>query len=141
MHTVIKVLFFSMIFTGSANAATQAVLHKNPQCGCCDEYAKVLEQHGYQVKLENTTDLQSVRTAAGVPEQLAGCHTMMIGDYVVEGLVPVSILNRLLKEKPQIRGISLPGMPVGAPGMPGPKEGPFKIYEIKDGEPKVYAIE
>src|SRR5687767_1845147 len=128
MPTIIKALFMSLLFTASAEAAQQAVLHKNPNCGCCDEYARVLEQHGYQVKLENTTDLQSVRKSAGVPEQLAGCHTMMIGDYVVEGLVPVNILDRLLKEKPAIRGVSLPGMPVGAPGMPGPKEGPFKIY-------------
>jgi hypothetical protein len=141
MRTIIKVLFLSMIFTGSASAAPQSVIHRNPQCGCCDEYAKILEQHGYQVKLEDTTDLQSVRTAAGIPEQLAGCHTMMIEGYVVEGLVPVDILDRLLTERPQIKGISLPGMPVGAPGMPGAKAGQFKIYEIKDGEPKVYAIE
>jgi hypothetical protein len=141
MRTILNVVTLSLVFSTSAGAATQAVLHKNPNCGCCDEYAKELEKHGYRVKLEDTTDLKSVRMTAGVPEQLAGCHTMIIGDYVIEGLVPVDIVDRLLREKPPIRGISLPGMPVGAPGMPGPKEGPFQIYEIKEGEQKIYAVE
>jgi hypothetical protein len=141
MRTILRAVVIAFVLSGSANAATQAVLHKNPNCGCCDEYAKELEKHGYQVTLEDTTDLKSVRMAAGVPEQLAGCHTMIIGDYVIEGLVPVNIVDRLLREKPPIRGISLPGMPVGAPGMPGPKEGTFQIYEIKDGEQKIYAVE
>ena len=76
----------------------------------------------------------------GVPEKLAGCHTMLIGGYVVEGHVPVGAINKLLAERPVIRGISLPGMPEGSPGMTGTKTEPFTIYEISD-ETKVYAVE
>ncbi len=130
---------------GAANAqAAQfgvATLQKNPQCGCCDVYAEYLEENGFEVTLQNTTDMQSIKQQAGVPEQLAGCHTMLIDGYVVEGLVPLDTLTRLLTEKPAIKGISLPGMPVGAPGMPGPKAAPFEIYEISDGPAKVYATE
>lgn len=124
-----------------AQAAGAAKLYKNPQCGCCDAYAEYLEQNGFEVTIENTADMASVKKQAGVPEQLAGCHTMLIDNYVVEGLVPLATLNRLMTERPKIKGISLPGMPVGAPGMPGPKAGPFQIYEISGGTPKVFAVE
>lgn len=128
--------------TGAQAAAPiQARLYKNPQCGCCDEYARVLEQNGFDVTLENTADMQAVKQQSGVPAELEGCHTMLVDGYVVEGLVPVATLTRLLTERPEIKGISLPGMPVGAPGMPGPKAEPFKIYVISDGAPEVYSVE
>jgi hypothetical protein len=66
---------------------------------------------------------------------------MLIGRYVIEGHVPVATINKLLTEHPNIKGISLPGMPEGSPGMTGEKTGPFTIYEISEGEPKVYAVE
>jgi len=66
---------------------------------------------------------------------------MIIGDYIVEGHVPIGALNTLLRERPKIRGISLPGMPEGSPGMTGEKTEPFTIYEISDGEEKVFAVE
>lgn len=124
-----------------AAAPIEATLYKNPQCGCCDEYAKHLEANGFKVTMENTADLSQIKKLAGVPEQLAGCHTMRVGNYVVEGLVPLDTLNRLLTEKPDIRGIALPGMPTGVPGMPGPKPEPLNVYVISDGTPEVYATE
>ncbi|WP_246252676.1 DUF411 domain-containing protein [Allomesorhizobium camelthorni] len=126
-----------------ANAASpiEATLYKNPQCGCCDEYARQLEANGFKVTMENTTDLSQIKKLAGVPENLAGCHTMRVENYVVEGLVPLDTLNRLLTEKPDIWGIALPGMPTGVPGMPGPKPEPLNIYVISDGTPEVYATE
>jgi hypothetical protein len=120
-------------------SAIVATLHKNPNCGCCDVYAGHLEENGFSVALVNTTDLPSVSRAAGVPEHLAGCHTMFVGEYVVEGLVPADIVKRMLAEKPYIKGIALPGMPSGAPGMPGAKAGPLIVYAFGAGEPTVYA--
>jgi hypothetical protein len=76
-----------------------------------------------------------------VPEPLQGCHTLLIDGYVVEGHVPVAAVKRLLAERPAIRGISLPGMPAGSPGMNGEKTEPFTVYEIGDGAPKVFARE
>lgn len=107
--------------------------------GACDVYAAHLEENGFSVILENTTDLRSISLAAGVPEQLAGCHTMFVGEYVVEGLVPANIVKRMLAEKPAIKGVALPGMPSGAPGMPGPKAGPLTVYAFGAGEPMIYA--
>lgn len=144
MRYLSYILAISAGMTASAaHAATpiEATLYKNPQCGCCDEYAKQLEANGFKVTIKNTTDLSMIKKMADVPEQLGGCHTMRVGNYTVEGLVPLDTLNRLLTEKPDIRGFSLPGMPTGAPGMPGPKQEPFKIYVISSGTPTVYATE
>jgi len=118
-----------------------ATMYKNPQCGCCEEYAKYLRQSGFAVTVKPTHDMSLISRQNGVPEKLAGCHTMLIGGYVVEGHVPVSAINKLLSERPKIKGISLPGMPEGSPGMTGRKTAPFTIYEIQDGEPKVFAVE
>ena len=129
----------------ASRAADDAVLYKDPDCGCCGEYAKVLAREGFQVRIKETTALDALRRMAGVPDKLASCHTMTIGNYVVEGHVPVAAVRKLLGEKPEIRGIALPGMPQGSPGMTGAKEGPFVVYEIggrdASGQPKVYARE
>ena len=120
-----------------------AVLYKNPQCSCCESYAAYLEQNGFKVDIKPTNDLTEISSKAGVPAGLEGCHTMFVEGYVVDGLVPVDVIQKLLKEKPAIAGITLPGMPIGAPGMAGTKTGPFTIYAItKDGAtPTVYAVE
>src|SRR6266436_2956459 len=105
-----------------------AVLYKNPQCSCCESYAAYLEQNGFQVDVKPTNDLAEISSKAGVPAELEGCHTMFVEGYVVDGLVPVDVIQKLLKERPAIAGIALPGMPMGAPGMGGSKTGPFTIY-------------
>jgi hypothetical protein len=116
-------------------------MYKNPQCGCCEEYANYLRQHGFNVTVKPTHNMSLISRQNGVPEHLAGCHTMLIGGYVVEGHVPVSAINKLLTERPKIKGISLPGMPEGSPGMTGVKTAPLEILEISDGPPKVFATE
>jgi hypothetical protein len=121
-------------------SATQATLYKSPQCGCCESYADYLRANGYEVEVVATHDLPLVKQQHGVPTALEGCHTTLVDGYVVEGHVPVTTLDRLLAERPAIKGISLPGMPTGSPGMSGPKTEPFTIYELSD-EAKVYAVE
>ena len=118
-----------------------ALMYKNPQCGCCEEYAKYLRRNGFKVTVKETHDMSLISRQNGVPERLAGCHTTLVGGYVVEGHVPVGPIKRLLKERPNIKGISLPGMPEGSPGMTGPKAGPFIIHEVSEGEPKIFAVE
>src|SRR5262245_13179122 len=97
--------------------APAALMYKSPQCGCCEEYAKYLNE----VTVKESRNLSLISRQNGVPEQLAGCHTTLIGGYVVEGHVPVGAIYKLLKERPAIKGISLPGMPAGSPGMTGAK--------------------
>jgi hypothetical protein len=131
---------------GTAGLATdkpKAVLYRNPNCDCCLEYAKYLRSNGFDVTIDSKQDLAAVRKQLRVPENLVGCHVMVIGHYAVEGHVPVNTLNKLLAEHPDIIGVSLPGMPTGTPGMTGPKHGPFTIYQIaNDAAPaKVFAVE
>jgi hypothetical protein len=119
--------------TAGTEGGTEAVTYSSPGCGCCGGYADYLGEHGYTVDRRETDDLDSVRADAGVPDDAAGCHTTMIGDYVVEGHVPVEAVDRLMQERPAVDGISLPGMPDGSPGMSGAKAGAFEIVSFKDG--------
>jgi hypothetical protein len=136
-------LLITVVLLGQPKAdAQEMTLYKNPQCSCCEVYAAYLRHNGYDVKVVPTHDLSLIKREHGVPNELDGCHTILVGNYVVEGHVPVATLNKLLKEKPSIKGISLPGMPQGSPGMGGSKAAPFSIYAIGDGgEPQVYAVE
>jgi hypothetical protein len=121
-------------------APVQAVLYKNPQCGCCEGYAAYLRENGFEVDVKPTNDLEEISQKAGVPEDLQGCHTMFIEGYVVDGHVPVEVIKKLLSERPKIAGITLPGMPEGSPGMTGRKRETFVIYAVrKDAPPEVYA--
>ncbi|AXX98175.1 DUF411 domain-containing protein [Profundibacter amoris] len=101
---------------------------KNPSCGCCTAWAQEMEKIGYQVKIVNLEDLSLLKRQAGVPEQLEGCHTAVLGDYILEGHVPVQALNKLLQEQPDIRGISTPGMPTGSLGMGYDADAKYTVY-------------
>lgn len=124
-------------------AATQVTLYKNPQCSCCEGYAAYLRDNGFDVEVKPSNDLAEISRNAGVPEQMEGCHTAFIEGYVVDGHVPVAAIKKLLAERPAIAGITLPGMPMGSPGMGGEKTGPFTVYAVtKDGKaPTVYDTE
>lgn len=126
-----------------AATARTATLYKDPDCGCCTEYGRYLGAHGFRVSVvADLAALQAVRTAHLVPAAFEGCHAVVIEGYVVEGHVPAAAIERLLAERPPIRGIALPGMPMGSPGMGGLKEGPFEIVAIDDSpEPTVFAVE
>jgi hypothetical protein len=119
----------------------KATMFKQPFCGCCDGHADHLRQNGYDVTVQQSENLSSIKKRYRVPQEFEGCHTTIIGGYVVEGHVPANIIRRLLKEGPAVRGISLPGMPDGSPGMAGEKKEPFVIYSFGGDGAKVYARE
>lgn len=120
----------------------QATIYKDPNCGCCTGHAEYLEQHGYKVKVVETGDIGAVKRMVGVPEAMGSCHTAMIDGYVVEGHVPVKAIDKLLAERPQVKGIALPGMPMGSPGMNGAKEEPFVVYSFgPEAQPRQYYVE
>ena len=142
LRHVLFVLATLMVGSAPVRAeAPAAIMYVNPQCGCCQGHANYLRQHGFKIAVKETHDMSLIRRQHGVPEKLEGCHIMIIDGYVVEGHVPAASINKLLTERPKIKGISLPGMPDGSPGMTGRKSEPFTIYEISDGEPKVFAVE
>jgi len=127
---------------GAVAAEPVAKIYRNPNCGCCDTYAEYLERNGFEVERIDSYDMAAVKTERNVPEALEGCHTMLLGPYVFEGLVPVDSVRRVLEERPFIKGLSLPGMPTGAPGMPGRKQQPLEVYVLgfgEDPEPTLYA--
>jgi len=104
------------------------VLYKNPNCGCCGKWADHMRESGFSVREVSTQQMNIVRDEAGVPRELGSCHTALIDGYVVEGHVPASDVRRLLEERPLVSGISVPGMPLGSPGMEGPYES--ESYEV-----------
>ena len=125
----------------AAEGKIPATMYKSPYCDCCEGHAAYLNKNGYDVTVTPTDDLPAMRKQHGVPESLEGCHMILVGGYVVEGHVSAGAIDRLLRQKPKIVGISLPGMPTGVPGMGGKKEGPLAVYEIGPGKPKIYATE
>ena len=105
-------------------------LYKNPQCGCCEGYADYLRENGFDVTVKATHDLAEMGREAGISDEFQGCHLSFVDGYVVSGHVPVSTVEKLLTERPHIKGVTLPGMPMGSPGMSGTKEAPFEMLEI-----------
>lgn len=122
-------------------AATVEV-YKSPTCGCCSKWVEHLRAEGFVVNTTNVDDIAAVKTKNGVPSGMQSCHTALVDGYVLEGHVPAADVQRLLKERPAIAGIAVPGMPVGSPGMEvsGVKAQPFDVMSFdKKGETAVFA--
>lgn len=97
-------------------------VHKDPNCGCCGGWVEHLERSGFQTRIIETPEINRVRARLGVPYELAACHTAEAGGYLIEGHVPAKAIEKLLTERPKARGLAVPGMPSGSPGMPGEHE-------------------
>lgn len=95
-------------------------VHKDPNCGCCGGWAEHMQAAGFPVRIHDTGNMLAVKQRLGIGEGMYACHTSEIDGYVVEGHVPVDAIRKLLAERPQARGLVLPGMPIGSPGMESP---------------------
>lgn len=115
-------------FSPALAAGDEVVMYKDPNCGCCGKWAEHMRSAGFAVKEVASARMDLVKQEAGVPETLGSCHTAKVGGYVVEGHVPAADVRRMLAEKPAIRGLSAPGMPLGSPGMEGPY--PAERYDV-----------
>jgi len=129
--------------TKSANIADAKAITiwRDPGCGCCDTYAEYLEANGFTVTRVDDRDFNKRSVDMGVPEKGLGCHLGEIDGYVVSGLVPVEIIERLVSERPDITGITLPGMPGNAPGMARVKTGTLRTYSFGPKGVEVYSDE
>ncbi len=128
-----------LVLSTAAHAATMTVM-KSPACGCCAKWIEHAEKHGFTVEVKNVDDIMAVKARAGIPNALASCHTTMVGGYVVEGHVPAEDIKKLLAQKPRARGIAVPGMPGGSPGMEHAAKDPYQTLLIKpDGSTSVFA--
>ena len=123
-----------------ANINTKQVVEvfKTPSCGCCYGYVLFLEEEKFKVKQTDMRSLHTIKQKYNIPVEMQSCHTTIMGRYFIEGHVPFEAVDKLLKEQPDIDGIALPGMPIGTPGMPGDKDEPYVIYQLKDGKSSVF---
>ena len=110
--------------------ATTVQVWKDPNCGCCHLWVEHLQANGFKVEVRDVGNT-AARKRLGMPEQLGSCHTATVGGYVIEGHVPAADIHRLLKERPVALGLSVPGMPIGSPGMDGPEyKGRKDAYDV-----------
>lgn len=142
-RTLLQAGLASLLLPLVARAGTKlsVEVYKNPGCGCCKDWIAHLQQNGFSVIAHDVTDTAPYRARYGVPKDLASCHTGVIEGYALEGHVPASEIRRMLAERPQARGLSVPGMPVGTPGMEveGTRRDAFDVVLFADdGSRKIY---
>jgi len=125
----------------AAGGPNQITIWRDPNCGCCDAYADYLEENGYQVTRIDDRGFYDRSIEVGVPEQGLGCHLAEVDGYYVSGLVPTNILERLVAERPEITGITLPGMPRNAPGMAREQYGTLRTYAFGPDGISLYSDE
>jgi len=113
----------------AAESLPKIAVTKDPNCSCCSGWVDHLKQAGFPVEVIETPDINRVKVRLGVPQSLAACHTGEVAGYVIEGHVPAGGIKRLLAEKPQAKGLAVPGMPIGSPGM-----------EVDGAEPETYEV-
>lgn len=109
-------------------------VYKSPTCDCCNKWVKHLKNSGFKVNTVSMFNMKKIKLQEGVPQQLASCHTAMVGNYVIEGHVPANDIKRLLVEMPAIDGLSVPGMPMGSPGMEGSIKDSYNVLTFTKGE-------
>ena len=118
-----------------AAVAAQPVIevYKTASCGCCKEWVRHLEANGFTVKARDVANPSDYREKFGIPAQYGSCHTGHVNGYAIEGHVPAADIKRLLSERPKARGLAVPAMPMGSPGMEGPRKDPYEVLLVKDG--------
>ena len=135
MNKFCTLLATTLFFLAAPAAQLQAqqplavTLYKDPSCGCCEAYADYLDNNGFLVKRVDSRNMNLIKQQLGT-HQAASCHTVVVGDYVVEGHVPVAAINKMLSEKPAIHGLSIPGMPLNSPGMGPEKPGSLDVLSL-----------
>lgn len=97
--------------------AAEVNVYKSPSCGCCGAWVDNLRVSGFSVVVHDMDDVTPIARKAGVPDDARSCHTAIVEGYFVEGHVPAPDIRKLLRERPNARGIAVPGMPIGSPGM------------------------
>lgn len=124
------------------SALPQMLVHKSPTCGCCSAWIDHMRAAGFPVEVRDVDDMGPIKEALGVPYGKGSCHTAEVGGYFIEGHVPAADVIRLLAGKPDAKGLTVPGMPAGSPGMEMP-DGRVQPYVVelvgRDGSTTVYA--
>ena len=115
-------------------------VYKDPNCGCCRNWIAHLIKNGYRVDAKDTPDMDQIKTTLGVPTALHSCHTAIVAGYLIEGHVPAADIDRLLATKPKVKGLAVPGMPMGSPGMEGGAKQHYQVMAFdRTGKARVFA--
>jgi len=115
-------------------------VYKDPNCGCCRNWIAHLIKNGYRVNAKDTPDMDQIKTTLGVPTALHSCHTAIVAGYLIEGHVPAADIDRLLATKPKVKGLAVPGMPMGSPGMEGGAKQHYQVMAFdRTGKASVFA--
>ncbi len=142
MMTIAGAVLSSPGAIAAQQRGTTVEVYKTPTCGCCTKWVEHLQAHGFTVRTTNLQDLTEVKTRHHVPQRLQSCHTGIVNGYVLEGHVPATDVQQLLKERPAVAGLAVPGMPTGSPGMEvrGARVQPYDVIAFeKDGRTRVFA--
>jgi hypothetical protein len=127
-------IFAAAIFGPAGYAADKPVaitVYRSPTCGCCGKWIEHLKQNNFNVKDIVSDDMDAIKAKHGVPKEMASCHTAIVDGYVVEGHVPASDIMKLLKTKPKLTGLAVPGMVTGSPGMEmGGRVDPYDVISF-----------
>jgi hypothetical protein len=126
----------------AAEAVPRMQVHRSPTCGCCEAWIEHVRKAGFDVAVHSLEDLDPLKDRLGVPRRLRSCHIAEVDGYFLEGHVPATDIRRLLAERPRAKGLAVPGMPIGSPGMEvaGMTPRPFDVLRVPvTGEPSVYA--
>lgn len=129
-----------LVPAASAQAALPVIdVYKSASCGCCQVWVDHLRANGFTVKTYDVANPTDYREKFGIPNELGSCHTGVVAGYALEGHVPAQEIKRLLAERPQAKGLAVPGMPLGSPGMEGPRKDPYDVLLVQaNGRHKVY---
>ncbi len=125
---------------GQPARAAEITVYKSPWCGCCEQWIDHMRARGHRVASQDFEDLDAIKKLSGVPENLQSCHTAVVAGYVIEGHVPAADVARLLAERPEARGLAVPGMPGGSAGMEGASAEPYEVLLFRsDGGARVFS--
>jgi hypothetical protein len=124
---------------GAKPAAESITVYKNPACGCCGEWIKHIEANGFRADVHQVDDVSPIRRRYGVPDALASCHTAIVSGYAIEGHVPADDIKRLLRERLMVKGLAVPGMVPGSPGMVQGAPQRYATLAFDDRGAKVFA--
>lgn len=130
-----------LLLAACSQPTAEITVYKSPTCGCCTKWISHLEENGFKVNAIDKQDVTPIKQQYGVTRELSSCHTALIDGYIVEGHVPASDIKRLLKERPKVTGLSVPGMPIGSPGMEqGDRKDPYNVVMFNErGETSIFA--
>ena len=139
--SLLAILLIHLLSPAAAAPSLRVVeVYKSPTCGCCGKWVDHLKANGFRVVTHDTDDVMTHKYRLGVPPGLGSCHTAEVGGYLVEGHVPAVEIKRLLKDRPLARGLVVPAMPMGSPGMEGDRRDPYEVLLVnRDGSTHTYA--